>query len=218
MERETVTFEGRVYARGGKFKYFRCTGRFLHRSVWEAVNGAIPKGWQVHHKNGDRGDNRIENLECVPPDEHRKLHADKTMAYATSPEQRAHLERIRELSKAWHASPEGREWHRANAISIRERGLMGVAYSKAPFFDRACSVCGTLFNTNNKQRVFCSSACACTDGRQRKRAAKLDVAHNCKECGGVFYTVQTRKVFCSAKCRGAHGRAVRGAARVQSDG
>ena len=47
---------------------------FEHRLVWENVNGLIPKGHQVHHINGNRLDNRIKNLRCMPKSEHIKLH------------------------------------------------------------------------------------------------------------------------------------------------
>uniref|UniRef100_A0A6M3LLU3 Putative homing endonuclease n=1 Tax=viral metagenome TaxID=1070528 RepID=A0A6M3LLU3_9ZZZZ len=36
------------------------------RELWQEAHGTIPKGWVVHNMNGDTGDNRIENLACVP--------------------------------------------------------------------------------------------------------------------------------------------------------
>ena len=41
-----------------------------HRVVWEAANGKIPLGWVIHHLNGDKGDNRLENLIAMPRKEH----------------------------------------------------------------------------------------------------------------------------------------------------
>ena len=38
-----------------------------HRIVWEKAYGPIPDGMHIHHKNGVRDDNRLENLECVTP-------------------------------------------------------------------------------------------------------------------------------------------------------
>lgn len=52
------------------------TGYVLeHRFVAEQMLGhPIPDGYQVHHKNGDRLDNRRRNLQVVSPDEHRRIH------------------------------------------------------------------------------------------------------------------------------------------------
>lgn len=37
-----------------------------HRAIWEKAHGKIPKGWVVHHLNGDMMDNSLENLAAVP--------------------------------------------------------------------------------------------------------------------------------------------------------
>ena len=39
--------------------------RYIHRLVAEAFLGGIPKGSVVNHKNHDKLDNRLENLEVV---------------------------------------------------------------------------------------------------------------------------------------------------------
>ena len=41
------------------------TRRSVHRLVWEAFNGPIPGRLEINHKNLDRADNRLENLEMV---------------------------------------------------------------------------------------------------------------------------------------------------------
>lgn len=37
----------------------------LHRHVWAQANGPIPEGKVIDHINGDRYDNRLENLRLV---------------------------------------------------------------------------------------------------------------------------------------------------------
>jgi len=46
-----------------------------HRVVWELANGPIPKGFHVHHINGVRDDNRIENLSLLPAAVHNSQHS-----------------------------------------------------------------------------------------------------------------------------------------------
>jgi hypothetical protein len=41
------------------------TRRAVHRLMWESFNGAIPGRLEVNHKNLDRADTRLENLELV---------------------------------------------------------------------------------------------------------------------------------------------------------
>ena len=37
-----------------------------NRAVWQEAHGEIPKGLLIHFLNGDKGDNRLENLAAVP--------------------------------------------------------------------------------------------------------------------------------------------------------
>jgi len=41
-----------------------------HRYIWEQAHGPLPKGWVVHHLNGKKDDNRLENLVALPRDRH----------------------------------------------------------------------------------------------------------------------------------------------------
>lgn len=58
---------------------------YEHIIVWEKHNGEIPKGFHIHHKNGDKLDNRIDNLEMMSASEHTRLHAIKNKLGHDSP-------------------------------------------------------------------------------------------------------------------------------------
>ena len=55
----------------------KCKRIRYHRSVWEKHNGEIPAGYDIHHKNGDKLDNRLENLEAMHHNEHAVLHRNQ---------------------------------------------------------------------------------------------------------------------------------------------
>jgi len=46
-----------------------------HRYNWIKHNGVIPKGYEIHHKNWNRYDNRIENLSLMSTNKHGRLHS-----------------------------------------------------------------------------------------------------------------------------------------------
>ena len=54
----------------------------MHRDVWEFYNGKIPANCDIHHKDHDRSNNTIGNLEMLTKREHtRKYHSGKKCAY-----------------------------------------------------------------------------------------------------------------------------------------
>ena len=53
----------------------------MHRYVWENEKGKIPEGWDIHHINNDKADNRISNLECLSKSEHTKKYSPHNNKY-----------------------------------------------------------------------------------------------------------------------------------------
>lgn len=54
---------------GGKY-------RAEHQVVWESHNGTIPNGHVIHHKDENKKNNDISNLECITKREHDLHHGD----------------------------------------------------------------------------------------------------------------------------------------------
>lgn len=72
-EKAPDDFPGTVFDNGNCYK---------HHLVWWKKRGEVPsKDEVIHHKNEDKSDNRIENLEKLTVKEHVSLHADRGRTY-----------------------------------------------------------------------------------------------------------------------------------------
>ena len=78
-------------------KKFKATSRYAleHRVILARYLGRLLEPWEVvHHKNGIKADNRIENLELLPSDDNHKYNhlVEKRMkAYINELEQQIEL-------------------------------------------------------------------------------------------------------------------------------
>ncbi len=70
------------------------------RWLWMKQFGAIPEGHHIHHKDGDKTNDCIENLECIPESQHIEQHA-----------------------KNFHTDKEMLRWHRAQRQIQHEEKL-----------------------------------------------------------------------------------------------
>ena len=57
-----------------KHDYWYCGNRRLARLIYQRYVGPIPKGWVVHHIDGNRQRNCLSNMQIMPNAEHTRLH------------------------------------------------------------------------------------------------------------------------------------------------
>lgn len=111
---DVAIFDDLVFRRNKKTGYYlnAKTHKRLHVYVWEYFNGEVPRGCEVHHKDFDKSNNGIDNLQMLTKKDHVILHGqswDKER-YA---KQIKHLnENARPKASEWHGSESGREWHK----------------------------------------------------------------------------------------------------------
>jgi hypothetical protein len=60
----------------GKTGYYQRTKdhKYVHRIIYYNAVKKTPPMWHVHHINGEKLDNRLDNLIALPPEIHQKLH------------------------------------------------------------------------------------------------------------------------------------------------
>jgi hypothetical protein len=160
-ELKSVIFQGKYYSRKKNKRYYRrsewvydpikgkkrCIERELHRDVWESVNGPIPKGFDIHHKDNDPDNNHPSNLIAVSKSDHARHH--NAFARWNSTEQ----------AKALRASN-----HRKIAENFANKVPVG----------RECVYCGGPFTTRHcrpERAIYCSQNCAYRYRLESKRRA-----------------------------------------------
>ena len=55
-----------------------------YRKIYEKHFGKIPDGFHIHHIDGNRNNNNIENFVCLSPEDHHKLHLEQGDMVATN--------------------------------------------------------------------------------------------------------------------------------------
>ena len=69
-------FSKRRKLNGSNYFYIRVNGNLRpeHVAMWKLCNGSIPKGYVIHHIDGNKDNNNIINLKMLKNSEHIKLH------------------------------------------------------------------------------------------------------------------------------------------------
>lgn len=168
----------------------------LHEDIWQHHNGPIPPGHHIHHRDGNALNNDPSNLVALTEAEHKAHHIDERLAtgFYSRAEWLEHLASIRDLTKAWHASEEGRQWHVQNghrswAVREETEGTCAVASCRKPYRVKTISPVR-----------FCSNACK---SKWRRESGLDNITRVCeyRECGRDFQSNRyAKRRFCSKSC------------------
>ena len=191
---EKITYGSRIYLRypesphPSTSKYFRSSGkRILHRDVWSDQYGPIPKGYHIHHIDGDTTNNHISNLECLSRSQHRKHH----MSLPGEMERLRHLAaQGRIAAREWHKTDEAHSWHVAQGKSN---------WDKIARVSLTCRQCGTPYEAYNMGRnMFCSRECRAA----YRQAQGIDqIERLCAGCHEPFLSNKyVKRKYCTHAC------------------
>lgn len=162
----------------------------MHRYVYEYYNGKIPKGFHIHHKNGLKWDNTKSNLELIEHSAHASMHGHNPSEEVRE-FMKENMDRQRPLTKAWHASAEGHEWHRKHAMECKRKG-----WSRA-IVEITCLECGAKV-LRLEGTKFC---CLAHKAKWRRRQGIDNVERSCARCGHPFSCNKySDAIYCSRKC------------------
>lgn len=192
-----ATFNGRLYYLRESQGYYYSPRKdrsgldMLHRMVFIHYNGEIPKGYCIHHKDGNKGNNDISNLECVRRSEHSHYHGVNAPEELAEFRKRNLEENARPAANIWHGSAEGREWHKQHYEQMKDKLYEEV--------ECVCVVCGKTFTAHQKTgSKCCSKACR---AKERRMSGIDNETRICENCGKEFVTSRFSKArFCSKQC------------------
>ena len=191
-----------VWCKGVRFARDEKTGYYLNSSnhvrlhvfVWEQANCKVPKGYHVHHINGDKNDNRVMNLRLMSGREHLLLHGHNLTEEQREWYRNNLAEKARPKASDWHRSEEGRKWHSAHAKEMYANG----DFKKR---EKVCDVCGEKFMTYDADAKFCSPKCR---AKHRRIIGADNEKRICEWCGKEFEVSRFRKKgngrFCGRHC------------------
>ena len=202
-----IEWDGYVWHRYGSQTHYSRKIR-LHRAVWEAANGRIADGYQVHHINEDPSDNRLENLELLSHSEHSRIHMpQKISAEGRARGGRAAMaamarKRLENLKKPLTCARCGVGFFsaafRPTAYCSREC-IEAVRSGAFTGERRMCARCGAAYDATKRVQLYCSKKCntrAVADraGERQMRAVM------CDQCKREFSSKRSNARFCCHDC------------------
>lgn len=120
-----------------------------YRKLWEIANNTtIPKGYHIHHVDGDHSNNEISNLICVSPEEHHNIHLSQGDIVALNGK---FIQGASEAGKKGGAKSRPR-WHEGN-----KKENLSASLKKSYAENGGSKLKGTSITEEHKQKISIAS-------------------------------------------------------------
>jgi hypothetical protein len=190
MPEKFIWFDGLKFTLDEKTGYYlnSTIRKRLHRYVWEYHWGEIPKGYQIHHIDGDKSNNDISNLLMVSHHGHAVYHGNKRVETEGKAPFIERMDHARQFACEWHKSEAGSEWHKHHYEAMKEK-----LHAR---HDATCDYCGKPFAAYGGHNRFCSNACK---SAWRRKQGIDNITRTCVICGKPFTTSKYSKAKCCSR-------------------
>lgn len=160
-----------------------------HVYVWISHNGEIPKGYQVHHKDENKANNDISNLELLSTEDHLSFHG-----YKRSKQSRDNMiKTVIPKAAEWHKSEAAKQFHTDHYNKYTKDIWMEPITLK-------CEFCGKEYQTIHASKShsrYCSNKCKSA----ARRASGIDnIEKICKTCGKTYIANKYQKTSNCPAC------------------
>ena len=219
IDEVTQEFLGTKYHKKKGGHYFNDFS--VHRAIFSYYHGSIPNSLDIHHKDMDKANNDILNLELLTKSGHHKKHWEgegtvKLICAECGKEFFAHR-RIKKGTNAFCSKECGDKFRTKVANRTHEKKICkncGKEFQGRKDIDvqfcsqkchyqfikkthvklRKCKYCGKEFVAKRKSQIYCCDDC-------QHKSQRVDKKAICEYCGKEFFSDKylTQK-FCSKEC------------------
>ena len=186
----------------GKRCYYTCSNEnkkkgysTLHRDIWRYEHNAeIPKGYDIHHKDGNYLNNDIKNLELITRSEHAKEHWK--------------MQTEEKRIQALHAIKNAQKRNKELCKDVNYRKILSERAKKRAEnnqFDCVCNVCGKQFISHVEKAKYCCKECkrVASNKLATERRKAYYEKRQCIVCKKEFLCNRYNKITqtCSPHCK-----------------
>jgi uncharacterized CHY-type Zn-finger protein len=162
---------------------------YCHRIIWEQDVGPIPTGYDIHHMDGNKLNNLLENLICITKADHMRLHAKETR------EKRSEcMKKNSSRVHAWLKTNKGKKFLKDKALKEWDKKV------EKTFI---CSICSREFKSKSPKKVkYCGDNCVM---KARRLSGVDNEDRSCVICNKIFTINKYQKTLsCGPECRAKH--------------